>query len=213
MRTSWVVPIAVLAAAVVVVGTSAGDSSPTATPSPAPAATTTTPTPSDAPSPTPAPSPSPTYELTTVQGERVPAAYNVTSAGMLGPQTRPAPDDAAILDLIHRVGDWLDAHLDDLQRGGPGKLEGMALPGLLAEASPGQLEKVTTALASPEHPVASASYRLAAYHEDTPEWLEAAVSVTHPDGGTAQATLVFMVDSGGNPKLIMFSPVVEQGAA
>lgn len=170
---------------------------------------TAVPEPSDGPVATSAPAVSPAPpELVPVAGERVPGAHWVDSSGLLthAPAEVGPPD--TVLPAVHAVGDWLDAHLDDLQRGGPGRLADVAPSGLLAAADPADVAAVTSALASPAGPVASATYRLdAAYHEAT-EWVTATVTVTSSAGDTGAATLVFVPAPDG-PELILFGPATE----
>ena len=155
--------------------------------------------------PAAAPSPSPTPELAAVAGERVPAAHWVDASGLLTQRADEVVPPDTVLPFVHAVGDWLDAHLDDLQRGGPGRLGAVASPGMLAAASDAELAAVTSALASPGAPVAAARYRLDAAYENATEWLTATVEVTTTDGAVTVATMVF-VPGGSGPELVLFGP-------
>ncbi|MBW3619267.1 MAG: hypothetical protein KY461_03420 [Actinobacteria bacterium] len=157
------------------------------------------------------PSPSPARELAAVAGERVPAAHWVDASGLLTQRADEVGPPDTVLPFVHAVGDWLDAHLDDLQRGGPGRLGEVASPALLAAASDGELAAVTSALASSGAPVAAARYRLDAAYEDATEWLTATVEVTRTDGAVTVATMVFVPGASG-PELVLFGPGGATGA-
>lgn len=158
--------------------------------------------------PSPAVAPTRTPELATVVGERVPGAHWVDSAGLLTHSPGPVGPPDTVLPVVHAVGDWLDAHLDDLQRGGDGGLADVLAPDLLAGATPADLAAVTTELASRTAPVATATYRLDAAYHDSTEWVEATVEVTAASGRRAAATLVF-VPHGDGLELVLFGPATE----
>ncbi len=200
LRTSLTVLALALAVAASGCTGSAGDGQPAAQ-APSPSAATAA----------PAPSPSPTVAIQPVVGERQPAAYDISSAGMLGPGSKPTMDNDAVLAFINQVGDWLDGHLDDLQRGGPGTLEGTAVGGLIDD--PATAAPITADLTSPAHPVARAHYRLAAYYTDVPRYLEAQVRVFWPDGSEHDATMLFTPAKDGSPTLVMFSAGIDAKAA
>lgn len=161
---------------------------------------------------TPAAVPSPTPELTPVAGERVPAAHWVDASGLLTQRADDVGPSDTVLPFVHAVGDWLDAHLDDLQRGGPGRLGDVAPAPLLAAATDAELASVTSALASPAAPVAAARYRLDAAYEDATEWLTATVEVTGPDGDVTAVMLVFVPGAAG-PELVLFGPADATGGS
>lgn len=173
----------------------------------APTASDTTPptTPSSASA-----SPSPTVQLQPVVGERVSAVYPLGGRPILGLGENPAPDEAAINAATTAVGDWLDEHLDRLQREGSGTWGAMAADGL-ANAKDRKL--ATTGLASPDAPVETARYVMSVYHDGTPRYLTTRVEVTHPDDSVAMAELVFVTDEEGTPTLTMFGPAPETEAA
>lgn len=148
------------------------------------------------------PTPSPDTPLVTVVGERIPAAHWVSSGGVLTHRVPEVGSGDTVLPLVHAVGDWLDAHLDDLQRGGDGRLVEVADPGLLAAATPADLSAVTTDLASADRPVAAATYRLEGSYAAETEWLTATVEVTGRDGASRAATLVFVPTPEG-PRLVL----------
>lgn len=158
-----------------------------------------------APSAPAAPSPSPERTTTPVAGERVPGAHWVDSTGLLTHAASEVGPPDTVLPFVHEVGDWLDAHLDDLQRGGPGRLDEVAVDGLLAAATDEELAVVTSALASPDAPVADATYRLDGSYAESTEWLTATVEVTSTTGSTSAATMVF-VPGGSGPALVLFGP-------
>lgn len=146
-----------------------------------------------------------TPALAPVAGERRPGAHWVDSSGLLTQQADAVGAADVVLPFVHAVGDWLDAHLDDLQRGGRGRLDDVAAPGLLATATDVDVAAVTSSLTSAAAPVASAVYRLDATYEDAPEWLTATVEVTRRDGTVGAATLVFVPGPSG-PELVLFGP-------
>lgn len=162
-----------------------------------PAATTTTP-----PAPTSS-SPSPTAQLQPVVGERVSAAYPLGGRPLLGLGQNPPPDEDAIQAATTAVGDWLDEHLDRLQREGTGTWGEVAADGLANNKERGP---VTTGLASPDAPVEAARYVMSVYHDGPPRYLTARVEVTHPDESVDTVELVFTTDEKGNPTLTMFGP-------
>lgn len=171
-----------------------------------PDATTAVPPPVADGSPTPPPTEEPaTSEPATVRGERLPGAHWVNATALLSHRTVEVGPGDTVLPAVHAVGDWLDQHLDDLQRGGEGHLAEVAPTELLAVATADDLAAVTTDLASPAAPVATATYRLdAAYDADT-EWITATVEVTDVSGGHHAATLVFVPGDAG-PELVLFGP-------
>lgn len=146
----------------------------------------------------------PGFELVDVVGERVTAVYSLDSRGLLGLGTGPEPDHDVIDTATQQVGDWLDTHLDGLQRDGDGSFGAIAADGLRPSA--GARRPITTDLASPEDPVVSARYTISAYHDGMPEFLTAVVEVTHPDDTVSMASLVFVVAEDGTPHLTMFGP-------
>lgn len=161
-----------------------------------------------APAPDPVASPTATEApLVTVAGERAPAAHWVNSAGLLTGATPEAGPGDAVLPLAHAVGDWLDGHLDDLQRGGGGHLDRVASEAFLATAAEADLAAISTDLAAPGRPVAAASYQLSGSYDETTEWLTATVQVTDRAGATNAATLVFVPGEAG-PELVLFGPAV-----
>lgn len=151
------------------------------------------------------PSPSPRPGTTPVAGERIPGAHWVDSTGLLTQRAPEVGPPDTVLPFVHQVGDWLDAHLTDLQRGGAGRLDEVAVDGLLAAATDEELAAVTSGLASPDAPVASATYRLDASYADSSEWLTATVEVTSVTGSTAAATMAFVPGDAG-PALVLFGP-------
>lgn len=179
----------------VVVASCTGDQ-PTAsdtTPPPSPSSTTTTTSPSASPTPT----------LQPVVGERVAAVYPLGGRPRLGLGEDPAPDQAAVDAATTAVGDWLDEHLDGLQREGAGTWGAIAADGL---ADSKQRRLATTKLTSPDTPVKAARYVMSVYHDGPPRYLTARVEVTHPDDSVATAELVFVTDEEGTPTLTMLGP-------
>lgn len=151
----------------------------------------------------PTASPEPTRTLKPVVGERTATTFPLGSGPLLGLGGRAEPDQAAIDAAVEQVADWLDGHLDGLQRDGSGAWGAMAADGL---ANARQRAPVTTELASPEHPVAAARYAMSVYHDGAPQYLTARVEVTHPDDSTSQVGLVFVIGEDGSPTLTMFGP-------
>lgn len=149
------------------------------------------------------PSPTSTWTLRPVVGERTTTTFALGSRPVLGLGTDPEPDQDAIDTVVGQVGDWLDEHLDALQRDGTGLWDEMAAKGL---ANGRRRRPVTTDLASPDAPVKSARYVISVYHDGAPSYLTARVEVTHPDDSVADVGLVFVVTDDGEPVLTMFGP-------
>lgn len=167
------------------------------------------PTASDTTPPSPSqssPSPSPTVQLQPVVGERVSAVYTLGSRPVLGLGSNPDAHQDAVDAAATAVGDWLDRHLDALQRDGEGAWEGVAAEGL---ADADERTAVTTDLASPEAPVEAARYVMSIYHDGPPRYVTARVEVTHPDDSVAVAELVFVTAEDGTPTLTMFGPAAD----
>lgn len=151
----------------------------------------------------PSPSPTPTKTLRPVVGERTAAVLPLGSRPLLGLGSNPEPDEEAINASIDAVGDWLDQHLDGLQRDGKGTFGAIAADGL---ANGTQRRPVTTDLTDPDHPVTAARYIMTVYHDGAPQYLTARVEVTRDDDSTADVGLVFVLDEEGTPTLTMFGP-------
>lgn len=142
-----------------------------------------------------------------VHGRRLVATRPVANGPVVFHGRRaPAPKAAAVTAFAEATADWLDAHLTDLQRGGSGRLRGVAATGLLRGASPALLRAVGGALASPDRPVRQARYQLLVAHAASPQWLRAAVEVTAPDGRVVAAQFVFVPGSRGRPVLVAAGP-------
>lgn len=107
--------------------------------------------------------------------------------------------------LAGQVAGWLDGHLEDLQRGGPGHLERVAVPGLLEAAGAGVLEAVTSGLATRWNPVRGVVYELTVAQAGAPRWLTAEVTVTRHSGRVVTATFVFTPSDRG-PRLVAVGP-------
>ena len=151
----------------------------------------------------PSPSPKPTKTLRPVVGERTTAVLPLGSRPLLGLGGNPEPDTKAIDAAIASVGDWLDTHLDRLQRDGKGAWGAIAADGL---ANGKQRRPVTTDLTDPDHPVTAARYVMTVYHDGAPQYLTARVEVTRDDDSTRDVGLVFVLDDAGSPTLTMFGP-------
>ncbi len=151
----------------------------------------------------PSASPSPTRTLRPVLGERTTTVLPLGGRPLLGLGANPEPDQAAIESVVNAVGDWLDAHLDALQRTGQGAWGVVAAEGL---ADGKKRQQVTSELASPDMPVERARYVVTVYHDGTPRYVTTRVEVGHPDGSTSEVGLVFVVAADGTPRLSMFGP-------
>lgn len=157
------------------------------------------PTPSAAPSAT-TPPPEPVVGDVEVQVRSVASEPVVLIGG-----EAPPIDERAIERLAGDVADWLDEHLTDLQEGEGGNLDAVAATGLIASGDAAIVETVTTALASPERPVADARYALLVAATSRPEWLRATVITESREGEVATAQFVFVPGPGG-PVLIAAGP-------
>lgn len=124
-------------------------------------------------------------------------------------QPAPPPDDVAVAGFAAAVVGWLDRHLTDLQGGGPGLLAEVAAPGLLAGAPAEAVTAATHALASPERPVANASYHVIVAQEGLPLWARVNVTVASPDGLTSSAGFVF---TPGPPPVLIAAQGAPTGA-
>lgn len=151
----------------------------------------------------PSPTPTPTKTLRPVVGERAAAVLPLGSRPLLGLGGNPEPDEQAINASIDAVGDWLDQHLDGLQRDGKGAWGAVAADGL---ANGKQRRPATTDLTDPDHPVTAARYVMTVYHDGAPQYLTARVEVTRDDDSTRDVGLVFVLDEEGTPTLTMFGP-------
>lgn len=161
------------------------------------------------PSTSPSPSPSPTPTLDPVAGERRTAVRLASANDDVGFGADPEPNMAMIEGTFDQIGDWLDAHLDRLQRTGMGHFGAIAAKGL---ASGDARDPVTTHLASPDHPVRAARYDMTAFHAGRPTMVSVRVTVAHPESEATRAELGFVVAEDGTPIMMMFAPVpVESG--
>lgn len=149
----------------------------------------------------PSPSPSP-ESVVPVRASRQSHAVDVGDGTLLGPDDRDTVDAAAVTAFGDTVLGWLDAHLTDLQAGGAGRLAEV-LPVGLTPDDPAVAPALTTALASPDLPVAHATYELTAYHDAGPEFATVAVTLADEAGVTRTATLAFAVAAGGEPVLVL----------
>lgn len=153
-------------------------------------------------SPSPSPSPSPTPEPTPVHAERLSRSVDVGDGALLGPDDRAEVDEAAVGAFADAIFTWLDAHLGDLQSGGHGHLADVLPEGLDID-DPAVVPALTTALASPDRPVGSASYELTAYHDAGPQFATVTVGLADADGTARTATLVFAPAADGHPVLVL----------
>lgn len=117
----------------------------------------------------------------------------------------PEPDRTAIDAFATQVGDWLDAHLTDLQAGGDGRLDEVAAPGLL-DGDPATVLDVTAELTGPDRPVTDALYHVVVSHEGAPIWARVTVLVGTEGGATARVGFVFepgprLVAAGPHPEV------------
>lgn len=155
-------------------------------------------------SPSPTSSPSPTYELTPVAGERIVTVTSTSNPALLGLGEPRAVEQEAVDNAVTAIADWLDGHLDRLQRQGGGTLN-RVLADDLDDLGP-ERSVITTGLADTDAPVDSARYQISTFHDGAPEMISVHVEVTHPDGSTSAAGLVFTIDGEGAPRLILFGP-------
>lgn len=158
----------------------------------------------DAITSTPSPSPD---ALPDIEGDVILQALHLEPAGQqLYPSGHPgnvppAVDRAAVHRFVGQVADRIDAHLDALQRGGGTDL----LSTLDTTASPAAVAAVTTDLAGLAAPVAKVTYTTEVAIDGGPQWAHVTVTVTHPDGSTSTADLVFAPGPDG-PELIAAGP-------
>lgn len=157
-----------------------------------------------APTPPSSPSDAPP-EIRPIASTRNVTTWSVNSGAVID-RSAPVPaDEAAVAALAEQVGVWLDAHLDDLQNGGEGRLGDVAAAGLISTGDEAAVVGVTAGLTSPDDPVRAASYELEVGHDGAPRWLRARIQVQRASGDTAGATLVFVPTEQG-PVLIALQP-------
>lgn len=169
-----------------------------------PTATETTATPTPAATPTATPTP----ELEPVTGTRHTSVVLASGKQYLGLGADPEPRMGLIENTFTEIGDWLDAHLDALQRTGNGRLGDVIADGIGGEDA---RTPVTTHLASPDRPVTGARYAMKAYHTGKPQLVSVRVAVTHPDSDRTVAELGFAVADDGTPILVTYAPVPAGG--
>lgn len=137
------------------------------------------------PEPEPEPPPPVVGELT----RTITYDLSVTGTGLYRDGTeddRRVPiDEAAGEAAVAAAVTWVDAHLSDLQAGGPGGLEGLGLVGAT--------ELAAGALTDPDHVVSAARYAVAVGARGTPEWVRLTADVARSDGTSARAEFVFTV--------------------
>jgi hypothetical protein len=171
--------------------------------------------------PTPQPTPTPIThepvqgeaEVETVVVSEGPIFFRAADQRSAAPET----DRAAVDAFLEAITGWLDGHLTDLQDGGGGRLEEVAVDGLLdggdAEVALGQH------LTSFAAPVETASYRLVVAVDGPPEWahvrVDLVVLASDAEGGEHReeersAEFVF-VPGEAVPSLLAAGPV-EPGA-
>jgi len=165
-------------AAILLLTACSGAPEPVAQPSPS-----TTPTPTAAPKPTPPPD---------LAGERTVFATLVSNVHLLAGQPVPAPDEDAINALIARTADLLDAHLRDLNAGGPGLLAELAPDGMFATAA--EADVIGTDLANQDEPAMAARYVLDVAYDEIPRFIRVRVEVDWLDGSTAAIDLALTPD-------------------
>lgn len=155
---------------------------------------------------TASPTPSPTPTLQPVKGQIERRVLSVSSDSDLGLGGDVKPKRNSLRPAYTQIANWLDRHLDNLQRTGNGRLGQVAPTGLAPQRT---RAPVTTELASPDRPVDSARYTLTAYHDGDVEMVTAAVVVRHPKGPPSRAHFVFTIGRSGKPVLALFGPGVE----
>lgn len=161
------------------------------------------------PSPLPSPSPVPTH--TPVTGERVATGIDVRPVvDRLDGVDRSTLDEASIHAFADQIFDALDAHLTDLQDGGPGTLSSLDAHGVLT-ADPTLAEAATLALAGPTRPVRAAVYDLVAYHDVTVEFAHVTATVTGADDAVRTIGLSLAADALGAPLLVAVEDVATGG--
>lgn len=143
--------------------------------------------------------------LTAVRGERRPSAPSVANEAVLGLGPLAVMNERAVLDFANAVADWLDSHLDELQRDEGGRLGALAAPGLVDAADRAAIRAATSGLATRKDPVRKAVYELRVAQSGAPRWVTAEVSVTRHSGTVATAVFTFAPTPEG-PQLVAFGP-------
>ncbi|WP_052665400.1 hypothetical protein [Nitriliruptor alkaliphilus] len=138
------------------------------------------------------PEPEPLQDVEGTVDEVVVTDLSVTESGLYRDGSEgdaPVPIDQAAIDAaVAEATAWLDTHITDVQSGGSGNLEDVALSGDPADVAGG--------LANPDHPVVSASYLFTIGALGVPEWVRVSVTVTREDG-VMPATFVFLPEGDG----------------
>lgn len=148
------------------------------------------------PSPTPTATVSPEPVLVPVEGTVEVHRRTVSVAGnRVFPEGSAGdlpdePDADVLAAFVEGIKAWLDAHLTAVQRGGVGAIDPTS--GLAADAPPETLDALSTALAGPSRPVASAHYDITVWGRTDPEWASAVATITGPEGDDRGATFVFV---------------------
>jgi hypothetical protein len=181
-RSPLIISTLIALAAVVVLGVVLSASRSVPEPAPGPPPTAAEPEPESEPElgPEPPPPVEGDHEVVEV------VDLSVTGSGLYragtGSDTRIGMDDGAVSAFAAAMAAWLDDHLTDLQDGGEGAAVGAGLTG------PTEVVQLT----DPQHPVASATYRVRIGARGAPEWGEVEVLVTRDDGSERTATLAFL---------------------
>lgn len=164
---------------------------------------------SDEPGPTPTTtvSPSPTPVAGPVEGDAKVEIVSVAPSGVIpgggGGLDVPGVARRPARSFANAVTGWLDEHLTSLQGGSArGSLQGT---GLLRGAARAARAAVTSALATPDRLVASATYRIRVAALGQPQWAQARVVVTDVDGNQHTADFLFEPGKRG-PRLIAAGP-------
>lgn len=167
------------------------------------------PEPQPSPTPTPSPTPSPTPEIEDVDGvlqvEQRSVAVSGNQVFVEGSSGDRAPeiDEGAVDSFTTGIKDWLDQHLDLVQRG-RFTASDAALPFDVADDAP-LLAAVSTDLANPDDPIKEASYEVTVYVDGVPEWASV-VAVLELEGGQSREASYVFVPGGDEPRLIAASP-------
>lgn len=164
-------------------------------------------------SPSPSPTPSPTPIVQEVEGRTETTVVDSSVSGMRvfpagsSGDAAPSVDQGTVDAFTAEISAWLDAHLDAVQRGGVGSIDPTSP--LAQDASEDLVAAVSSALADPSNPVASATYRMHVAAREVPEWADVVVLVERADGTTARARFVF-VPGSPQPELVAAGPIAPE---
>jgi hypothetical protein len=134
-----------------------------------------------------------------VQGEVTVRDMSVSNGPVVftpgDPDHEPPETDAEDRERwVEAAVSWLDRHLSDLEEGGSGLLDEVAMGGML-DGDESAVAAISSDLASSERPVDAAAYELLVAVDGDVQWIRALVRTSTRDGD-AETTFVFVPGDG-----------------